>query len=228
MSLSSWFLVILSQRFRLANHGYLPRNGQNITISMILQAAFDGYHIEPSALILPAKVGLITSSEPETLTLDDLKRHGVIEHDASISREDFALGDNLHFNEAVFETMANANPGSDVYNITSAARVLQVRLADSLARNPNVTNSETEFTNRILEGATYLSVMGDASTGVAPKNFVQIFFREERLPIEEGWKRSSSPITLASLFQLANLIAQESHWNATNECPTNPLDALNA
>ncbi len=29
--------------------------------------------------------------------------------------------------------------------------------------------------------------------------YVNIFFREERLPIEEGWKRSSVPITDDSL-----------------------------
>uniref|UniRef100_A0A0W0FTC1 Putative Cloroperoxidase n=1 Tax=Moniliophthora roreri TaxID=221103 RepID=A0A0W0FTC1_MONRR len=136
---------------------------------MILQAGFDGYHIEPAVLILAAKVGLTTSPEPETFTLDNLKAHGVIEHDASLSRQDFAIGDNLHFNEAIFETLANSNPGSDVYNVTSAGQVMQARLADSLAKNPNVTNSEMEFTMRSFESALYLSVMGNGSAGVASK-----------------------------------------------------------
>ncbi|ESK95710.1 hypothetical protein Moror_12504 [Moniliophthora roreri MCA 2997] len=227
----------------LANHGFLPRNGRNITVSMILQAGFgtpclrisdhiqwltlssflDGYHIEPDALMLAAKVGLTTSPEPETLTLDNLKQHGVIEHDASLSRQDFAIGDNLHFNEAIFETLASSNPGSDVYNITSAGQVMQARLEDSLARNPNVTNSGTELVIRMFESALYLSVMGNASAGVAPKNFVQKFFREERLPIEEGWQRPSTAISSDSLLTLGTSIAEESHWNATDECPTIPL-----
>ncbi|KAI3621361.1 hypothetical protein WG66_014481 [Moniliophthora roreri] len=183
----------------------------------------NGYHIEPAALILAAKVGLTTSPEPETFTLDNLKQHRVIEHDASLSRQDFAIGDNLHFNEAIFETLANSNPGSNVYNVTSAGQVQQARLADSLARNPNVTNSQTEFGIRSFESALYLSVMGNGSAGVAPKSFVQTFFREERLPIEEGWKRPSSPIEVASLDQVADLIAQGSNWNATDECFTIPL-----
>nr|7ZNM_A Chain A, Artificial Unspecific Peroxygenase [Marasmius rotula]7ZNM_B Chain B, Artificial Unspecific Peroxygenase [Marasmius rotula]7ZNV_A Chain A, artificial unspecific peroxygenase [Marasmius rotula]7ZNW_A Chain A, artificial unspecific peoxygenase [Marasmius rotula]7ZNW_C Chain C, artificial unspecific peoxygenase [Marasmius rotula] len=204
----------------LANHGFLPRNGRNITIPMIVQAGFDGYNVQPDILILAAKVGLLTSPEPDTFTLDDLKLHGTIEHDASLSREDFALGDNLHFNEAIFNTLANSNPGSDVYNITSAGQVLKDRLADSLARNPNVTNTGKEFTIRTLESAFYLSVMGNATTGEAPKNFVQIFFREERLPIEEGWKRSTTPITSDTLNPIAGQISEASNWKPNpDQCP---------
>ncbi|EEB93110.1 hypothetical protein MPER_08281, partial [Moniliophthora perniciosa FA553] len=98
----------------------------------------------------------------------------------------------------------------------------------SLAKNPNVTNSQTEFTIRIFESALYLSVMGNVSAGVAPKNFVHTFFQEERLPIEEGWQRPSSPIEVASLVQLAELIGQGANWTATDECPTLPLGSNTA
>ncbi|KAK7054308.1 hypothetical protein VNI00_003501 [Paramarasmius palmivorus] len=202
----------------LANHGYLPRDGKNITIPMILQAGFDGYHIESDALILAAKVGLLTSDEVLTMTLDDLKVHGVIEHDASLSRQDFALGDNLHFNETIFTTLANSNPGSDVYNTTSAGQVQHARLADSVANNPNVTNTETTFVIRSFESSLYLSVMGDPAVGVAPKNFVQIFFREQRLPIEEGWKRSPDVITFDALINTATAILGQSDWSQTGTC----------
>ncbi|KAK7054398.1 hypothetical protein VNI00_003592 [Paramarasmius palmivorus] len=202
----------------LANHGFLPRDGRNITIPMIIQAGLDGYNIESHALVPAAKVGLLTSDDLITMTLDDVKAHGIIEHDASLSRQDFALGDNLHFNETIFTTLANSNPGSDVYNTTSAGQVQHDRLADSLATNPNVTNTETTLTIRSFESALYLSVMGDPTVGVAPKNFVQVFFREQRLPIEEGWKRSSTQITLDSLVSLARIITEESHWNATETC----------
>ncbi|KAK7045792.1 hypothetical protein VNI00_007194 [Paramarasmius palmivorus] len=202
----------------LANHGFLPRDGRNITIPMIVQAGLDGYNIETNVLGGAAKLGLLTSDDLTTMTLDNVKEHGIIEHDASLSRQDFALGDNLHFNETIFTTLANSNPGSDVYNTTSAGQVQHDRLEDSLATNPNVTNTETTLTIRSFESALYLSVMGDPTVGVAPKNFVQVFFREQRLPIEEGWKRSSTQITLDSLVSLARIITEESHWNATETC----------
>ncbi|KAJ7704046.1 DHHC palmitoyltransferase-domain-containing protein [Mycena rosella] len=87
-------------------------------------------------------------------------RHNLLEHDAPIFRNDFGIGDNLYFNETVFTTLASANPDVNYYNATSA-----------------------EFIFRTIESALYLNVMGDPLTGVAPKNFVQILFREERLPI---------------------------------------------
>ncbi|KAG7088824.1 hypothetical protein E1B28_012780 [Marasmius oreades] len=205
----------------LANHGFLPRDGRNISISTILKAGYEGYHIEAEILTLAAKVGLLTSDQPTTFALNDLKAHGVIEHDASLSRQDVALGDNVRFNETIFSTLANSNPGSDVYNITSAGQVQHARLADSLKNNPNVTNTDTTLFIRSAESAFYLSVMGDPVQGVAPKNFVQIFFREERLPIEEGWKRSSVPINIATVSPMLDLItAASAPWEPTgNNCP---------
>jgi hypothetical protein len=96
-------------------------------------------------------------------------RHGLLEHDASISRGDLAFGDNLHFNETLFTVLADANPGVDYYNVTSAGQVMHVRLAGSLANNPNITSTAKELILRRGESAVYLGVMGDPLTGVAKK-----------------------------------------------------------
>ncbi|KAJ7252381.1 Cloroperoxidase [Mycena haematopus] len=202
----------------LANHGYLPRSGKNISITDMLNAAVDGYNIAADSILQAAKFGLLSGNEPTTLDLDALQLHNLIEHDASISRNDFALGDNLHFNETVFSTLANANPGVNFYNATSAAQVMHARLADSLARNVNITNTPKEFAIRIRKSALYLSLMGNPVTGVAPKNFVQIFFREERLPIAEGWTRPTAVITADSLAPIEKIIKPASMWTATQEC----------
>jgi hypothetical protein len=95
----------------------------------------------------------------------------LIEFDASLSRSDFAIGDNLHFNETIFSTLANSNPGVDYYNTTSASQVMRTRLADSLAINPNITNTPKELFFRTGTSAMYLSAMGDPLTGVAPKEY---------------------------------------------------------
>ncbi|KAJ7189036.1 Cloroperoxidase [Mycena filopes] len=202
----------------LANHGFLPRTGMNISVSQILQAAIDGFNVGPDAIIQAAKFGLLSGDAPETMNLDALSLHNLVEHDASLSRNDFALGDNLHFNETVFSTLANSNPGVDFYNATSAGQVQHARLADSLARNPNVTNTAKEFLLRSRESSLYLSIMGNSMTGVAPKQFVQIFFREERLPIAEGWTRSETPINSSTLGPLESIIRPASTWVATQAC----------
>ncbi|KAJ6492201.1 Cloroperoxidase, partial [Mycena sanguinolenta] len=202
----------------LANHGYLPRSGMNLSIPMMLQAALDGFNVGPDAIIQAAKFGLLSGDAPTTLNLDALQLHNLIEHDASISRQDFALGDNLHFNETIFSTLANANPGVDYYNATSAAQVQYDRLAISLATNPNITNTPKEFLLRARESALYLSIMGNPLTGVAPKKFVQIFFREERMPIEEGWRRSNITITAETMNDMEGIIIDNSNWTPTQLC----------
>ncbi|KAJ7189035.1 Cloroperoxidase [Mycena filopes] len=201
----------------LANHGYLPRNGRNIDIPMILKASIDGFNIGPDAILQAAKFGLLSGDAPTTLDLDALKLHNLIEHDASLSRQDFALGDNLHFNESIFSTLLNANPGVDYYNATSAGQVQHDRLAISVATNPNVTNTAKEFLLRTRESSFYLTLLGN-STGVAPKKFVQIFFREERLPIAEGWKRPRTTITADSLETIEGIIIDNSNWTITQQC----------
>ncbi|KAF7350811.1 hypothetical protein MSAN_01642700 [Mycena sanguinolenta] len=203
----------------LANHGYLPRTGKNISIPMILQAAMDGFDVGPGAIIQAAKFGLLSGDAPTTMDLDALKLHNLIEHDASISRNDLAVtGDNLHFNETIFTTLANANPGVDYYNATSAAHVQDERLAISLATNPHVTNTPKEVEVRTRESGLCLSVMGDPLTGVAPRQFVQIFFQEERLSIAEGWKRSTPTITAETLDPIHDTILSVTNWTYTQRC----------
>ncbi|KAK7054393.1 hypothetical protein VNI00_003587 [Paramarasmius palmivorus] len=166
----------------LANHGFLSRDGQNITITMILQARSDGYSLESHTIMASSKVGLLTSDDPVTISLDRLSAHGILGHDARIPREDFALSDNLHFNETVFTTLVNSDPGSDLYNTTSAGQFQYDRLADSWARNPNVTNTETVFREHQLpieEGWKRSSIQ------ITPDSLVRLagMIKEESLPV---------------------------------------------
>ncbi|KAJ3768371.1 Peroxidase, family 2-domain-containing protein [Lentinula raphanica] len=172
-------------------------------------------------LRIAAKLGLLTTDAEDSFSLEELALHGTLEHDASMSRNDLALGDNIHFNETVFTTLANSNPGVDYYNVTSAAQVLEQRLAEDKIVNPSLINTVKEFEVRVIESGFYLSVMGNVTTGVAPKNFVQILFREERLPLEEGWKRSEVPIGEDNFNNVVEGIANASTWAPSGEvvCP---------
>lgn len=103
-------------------------------------------------------------------SLTNCYRHENIEHDASISRSDFYFGDNHSFNATLYnQTQAQSNPGVDYYNTTSAGLVMKARLEDSIARNPTVISTSKELFIRMAESVLYLSVMGNVSAGVAPK-----------------------------------------------------------
>ncbi|KAJ6597379.1 hypothetical protein B0H10DRAFT_1827217, partial [Mycena sp. CBHHK59/15] len=136
-----------------------------------------------------------------------------------LSRIDFTPRDNLHFNEVIFATLAESNPGMDVYNAMSMGQVQHVWLMLSLATNLSVTNARKEIDMRTHESGLYLSVMGDLLMGITPKSmFVQIFFHEERLPIVEGWMQPATLITATTLNPIQNIIFAMSNWTQTQAC----------
>ncbi|KAJ7586847.1 Chloroperoxidase [Mycena floridula] len=205
----------------LANHGFLPRDGKGLTQDLVIKASGDGFNVAPELLFLAARLGLSSSTDLNTFTLDDIKLYNSIEHDASLSRGDFALGDNLHFNETIYQTLANSNPGVDFFNATSAGQVQKERLAISQATNPKLINTSKEFGIRTGQSALYLSIFGGPLTGVAPKKLVNVFFREERMPFEEGWTRPNVSITAATIAPLTAIIAQASEWSPNpNQIPS--------
>ncbi|KAK0194838.1 hypothetical protein F5146DRAFT_1132244 [Armillaria mellea] len=152
---------------------------KNITIKVVLDVVLEGFNIDPSIFILAAKLRLLTTGTPDSFTLNDLKLHGTIEHDTSLSCSDFLLGDNVHFNETIYTMLTQSNPGVDYFNATSTGQVLKKRLADDTITNPSIINTIKEFTSCTGESVLYLSIMGNPTTGIAPKKFVDIFFCKE-------------------------------------------------
>ncbi|KAJ7246048.1 Cloroperoxidase [Mycena rebaudengoi] len=204
----------------LANHGYLPHNGRNITIPMIMEAVLEAFNVHWDTILLAAKFGLFSGEDAssfQAMRLDALSLHNLVEHDASISRNDFGLGDHIKFNESVYSVLANSNPGKDYYEPFSSGQVQRDRLADSMARNPNLVNTGKEFQLRSRETSLYLSIFGGLD-GLAPKKFVDVFFRAERLPIAEGWKKSTTLITANGLIPMGRIIQNASEWTRTQSC----------
>ncbi|KAK1217772.1 hypothetical protein PQX77_018693 [Marasmius sp. AFHP31] len=204
----------------LANHGFLPRNGNNITIPMVLQASNDGFNVQRNMVLLAAKAALLTSPLDNQFSLADIGLHGNIEHDASLSRLDCNLGDHIPFNESIFTTLSTSNPGVDFYNATSAGQVQKTRLEESKSTNPKLCSTIKELQVRSRESLLYLMVMSSDELGVAPKRFVDVFFREERMPIEEGWRILGVPIDQTSEVPIVVEIIKNSEFVPEEEqCP---------
>ncbi|KAL0567763.1 hypothetical protein V5O48_014232 [Marasmius crinis-equi] len=199
----------------LANHGYISRNGRNITIGAMLDAVEDGFGLSRDVIAIFAKQSIGCSKQYDSFDLGDTSLHGCIEHDASVSRADQALGDNTRFNETVYNTLASKNPGKDFYDISVAAQVMQERLNHSIAFNKELVNGEKEFGHRSAEAALYLMVMGDPESAVAPKKYVDVIFREDRMPWAEGWRKSSKLIQPAAVQAVVPKIMEAANWKAT-------------
>ena len=132
--------------------------------------------------------------------LDMLDKHDfVIEHDASLSRADASTGDNHSFNQTIWDTVTAYFDGQKDATIPTAAKAKFNRVTTESARDPKFSYGPVQFIFSYGETAIYLSTMGDPTTGVAPVNYVNVLFEEERLPYAEGWRPTVAPTTLASL-----------------------------
>lgn len=190
----------------LANHGILPRNGKNISLALLNSALLETYNVGNDFSTVIGSVGLLSSRDPlsGTFDLDNLDEHDLIEHDSSLSRDDYYFGDDHSFNTQKWQqVLSYVNGSSSTFTISSAARAKYARLETQKSLNPDFTYTPQQFILSYGETALYLSVMGDPVTGIAPVNYVRAFFEDERLPYEEGW---STPLIQTNFPSLALLI----------------------
>lgn len=88
---------------------------------------------------------------------------------------------------------------------TVAAHAKYNRVQTEAARDPKFYYTPLQYILSYGETALYISVLGDPTTGIAPVEYVKIFFEQERLPYNEGWRPTKQSTNLASL---AGLILQ--------------------
>ncbi|KAF2173963.1 hypothetical protein M409DRAFT_16232 [Zasmidium cellare ATCC 36951] len=183
----------------LANHGWLPRHGKNITYDDIKYAAYHGYNYTEDVYeifyILATQVftNISTTGNASTFNLEDLARHNTIEQDGSLSRNDIYFGDNLHFSAPVWEPVAEdlglkGYAANDSYvTIETAAKAYLARQEAAQAANPAFTVSFTQRNGTRGTTALYLATLWDYGAKAAPKAWVDTFFTEERIPYLEGY-----------------------------------------
>jgi hypothetical protein len=85
----------------LANHGYIARNGLNVSNSQFVEAFQLAYGMSPAAT--GVFLGAITSMKNVygNLDLNKLREHNVIEHDASLVHSDAYFGPSWIVNQTL-------------------------------------------------------------------------------------------------------------------------------
>ncbi|KAF2398698.1 Cloroperoxidase [Trichodelitschia bisporula] len=190
----------------LANHGYLPHDGKNITAATFSTAIQSVYNIDPTlASTLSAGVSQVAPPGASAIDLADLNTHDKIEHDASLTRLDFAQGDNHNVQPKLVDALiADAANGS--ITIESLGRSRARREAESKAAGQKALGVQAT-TLAYGEAALLLLAMGkEGASGVvaaAPAD-VRAWVGEERLP--EGYTRPVKAITSSGLLGTAGRI----------------------
>ncbi|KAF2254655.1 Cloroperoxidase [Trematosphaeria pertusa] len=194
----------------LANHGYLPRDGGNITKPNAVQALSSALNFNTSLAELMFEMAIIANPEPNAtfFTLDQLNRHNVLEHDASMSRTDAFFGNNHIFNQSVFDATRVYWTGSTL-TADMLANGKIARQIESKAFNPNYTFTATTEQFSLGEVAAPIIVFGDMQSGTVERELVEYFFAEnERLPTELGWTKKAQAVTVEQVGGVSQMIAQ--------------------
>ncbi|KAK6071512.1 sterigmatocystin biosynthesis peroxidase stcC 8 [Seiridium cupressi] len=161
----------------LANHGFLPHSGRNITRENAIFALGNGPNFDSTLAGIMWDQAIIANPEPNATssTLDNLNRHNVLEHDASLSRSDAYFGNNHVFNQTVFDTTKTywREEILDRLQLANSKLFCQV---ESRASNPNYTFTVTMEAFSLGEVAAPIIVFGDLDTALVSRTIVEYFF----------------------------------------------------
>ncbi|KAK5080998.1 hypothetical protein LTR05_008315 [Lithohypha guttulata] len=124
----------------------------------------------------------------KVLNLDQLATPGIIEHDVSLTRRDHTQkpGNIAPQSELVEDLLASSSDGKTI-TIADLAALRKRRIQRQLDENPDLQYGALAHQIACTEIALILDVFGNGSS--VPCDYARAVFKEERLPIREGWTR---------------------------------------
>ncbi|KAI1258492.1 Cloroperoxidase [Xylariaceae sp. FL1019] len=185
----------------LSNHGYLPHNGRDMTKDQIVGGLKEALNLAPSfgEFLWGAALQSAEAVNKTKFNLNHLDYHNLFEHDGSLSRQDAYFGQWSRFNATVFEWTEAYWPG-DTLDVQIVAAARASRHMRSALTNPDYSLSDTGYSFSMGENSALLSIIGDKHSQTVPKNWIEYFFENERLPCSLGWKKPAEEITLQNLI----------------------------
>ncbi|TMW59154.1 hypothetical protein Poli38472_007299 [Pythium oligandrum] len=182
----------------LANHGYIPRDGQNVSKAEIKQAVMTYFNIDE------AGADTFVNPLPAVFDINQLSVHNKLEHDGSLVHADSYLGeDPASVNRAMLKDVYSRFTPEGVLGVDQLADLRKDRLATCMAKNPNCTFGATQVFLAYGEAVLVLSGFGDVNEKVVDKDTLQSFLEFERFP--ENFERPDL-FTKASLLITAGEI----------------------
>lgn len=172
----------------LANHGYINHDGRNLTEDVVVNGLFDGLNFDKELGKIMWEQALVANPEPNAtfFTLDQLNVHNVLEHDASLSRQDAYFGNNHVFNETVFD-QAISYWTEEILDANQLAMAKVGRQAMSKARNPTYRFTSDTENFSLGELSAPIIAFGELATSTVNRTLVEYFFRESWSP--RSWSK---------------------------------------
>jgi hypothetical protein len=178
-----------------------------VTSELLAKAVVDLYNVEPSFAKLLAGQGFqgVAIQGASFITLKDLSKHNVIEHDASLSRLDEKEGDNNSVQPKLVKAFLDDGEG-DFVTVKSIAKTRARRERESKAAGSpplGAKGMQLAYGEAALLLQT-LGHLGGKDGYYAPKSAVRAWVEFERLP--KGWSKPPKQITAVSTQTLAGEI----------------------
>jgi hypothetical protein len=166
----------------LANHHILPHNGKGVTKAMAVDVLTRAINLDSSIANVFASTALRANPDHSThyFDLDQVAKHGLIEHDVSLSRNDIAFGDNHTFDKAVWQKVMSTYgtaTQTDFATVSKARyeRVLAAKKAHADA-NKDFQYGIKEFILSYGESALFLGLLGSPKEGKIPIEYLRVLF----------------------------------------------------
>lgn len=152
------------------------------------------------------KPNQVDGSGRKVLNLDQIRAHGVVEHDVSITRRDVLQPEgNCELQPDLVRQLMKCSSDGEVMTMKDLAALRRLRIRQQLNDNPGLEYGEAQHTLACGEIALILGVFGNDES--IPCSYVRALFEEERLPVKEGWKkRWWWTLGLIELGRLANTV----------------------
>ena len=139
------------------------------------------------------------------LNLDQLALHNVVEHDVSMTRLDFAQGDNNTAQPQLIADLLASSSNGKTITIPDFVGLRKRRYEKQKEDNQKLEFQGMQVQIACTEIALILKVFGNGKE--VPVDYVRAFFQEGRLPRNEGWlKRRWWTLGLIELNMLASKI----------------------
>ncbi|KAG4437127.1 hypothetical protein IFR05_007389 [Cadophora sp. M221] len=195
----------------LANHGFLPHDGRNITKENAVFAMKTALNFDETFAEEFFAHGMKANPEPngKFFTLNMLNQHNVLEHDASLSRQDAFFGDVQPFNQTIFDQTKQFWT-ADTLTLAMVASSMSARQLEMRSFNPEFVFTKTSQGVTFGEMAAPFLVFGDIPSGTVRKDFVVSWIENEKLPSELGWVKVAVEISKEDVQDMSARIANAS------------------
>lgn len=196
----------------LANHGFIPRDGKNVSRQDFIDGFLNGWGMDESTIDVGIKNTFTICSYllghdcGETIpNITILDEPHTFEHDHSFSREDYhmayadgAITNNANFNETIFKLSLDTLDGADHMDYEATQKLRLVRESQAMQSDFPSWFTENLPTSGFENGFIY-AVMADFNLpdyATDPKvrvDWWKYWFYNESFPTPLGWHKPDPP-----------------------------------